>query len=89
MEAISRGIFRSTGDDEPTVRVTAQHYIRQPFPLENIDDVGGVGREIDVGVYQIRPLAKTSKRRGKDPLCPAFIRTRKRTFSVWTTTGPH
>ena len=43
-------LLRRSGDDETAVRVTVQHCICQPFPLENIDDVSVVGKRLMLGV---------------------------------------
>ena len=41
--------FGNAGNDEPAVGMPAQHDVGQSLPLDDIDDVGDVGADIDIG----------------------------------------
>jgi len=59
-------------DDHAAIGVADQHDVVEVLPFDHVDDVGNVGREIDLAADQVRALAEPGHR-GREHLVP-FLR---------------
>ena len=60
-----RNLIGDAGNDTTSIRVPAENYVRQLFPLNEIHDIGDMSREIDGRRIEVRPFAQASKGRGE------------------------
>src|SRR5438876_385751 len=51
------------GDDGAAIGMADQHDVLEALPFDHVDDVGDVGREIDLGIDQVTALAEPGHRR--------------------------
>jgi hypothetical protein len=51
--------------------MAAQHHVAQAFPFHDVDDIGDVGLEPDVGAQQMRALAEPGERRREHGMAAA------------------
>ena len=58
-----RNLIGDASNDTTSIRMTAENYIRKLFPLNEIRDIGDMGREIDSRRIEVRPFAQASKGR--------------------------
>jgi hypothetical protein len=58
-----RNFIGGAGNNSTSIRVTAENYIRELFPFNEIHDIGDMSREIDSRRIEVRPLAQASKGR--------------------------